>query len=595
MFSPVEQWKLSDEASPGVFGYSVSCLGVVFEKGKIHPRQLTEKEIREAEEAKQKKGGKKDSKVEEEKKLSPDEEQEELRKKQKWDQMTDEQRFHHKSEDPYQMFSLKFEKPQLQAVLEGEQLARFEKEVERGEVDILLTRKPEINEEEIAKMKKAKPKGVNLGELTKIMFKGKLSLEPLRTPGCDSLSQRIKLQQVEESLPADAPKYEIKDCYAYLCIQVSPPLTPLVTAITPALESLYTLGAKSETASTLIPRLKGEIICAVKSISTEYSNLFAKEKELQEEKKSMSQTSHFPQIKVAEVNKRKEMFLEEFYTSNKYALLRSRLERIVKAICIDKFRKQRGLAKPKPEEIHRTLSELSVFLNEQISATIDDFLLKRPEELHEDILLSHKVSRDAQNVVLHPIVSESAEDRCIRISVEYEIINRLEEAEQNLQNLTLMNPKSDSYLAVYVNFCLRHKQFDTAESLLERLLKINDSLENRTIYGILLLRRTRYKEAMLVIRGLLDDQAATTQQKMVYNQLAAMVLQKQGESKQSEKFKTMAEKLYKIKLNLPVKLDEQEDPYVEPRPKIPKPAKTVSLLTPEQEEELESGLLHLLA
>lgn len=62
----------------------------------------------------------------------------------------------------------------------------------------------------------------------------------------------------------------------------------------------------------------------------------------------MSQTSHFPQIKVAEVNKRKEMFLEEFYNNGKYALLRSRLDRIIKAICIDKFKKQRGLGKPKP-------------------------------------------------------------------------------------------------------------------------------------------------------------------------------------------------------------------------------------------------------
>jgi tetratricopeptide (TPR) repeat protein len=103
-----------------------------------------------------------------------------------------------------------------------------------------------------------------------------------------------------------------------------------------------------------------------------------------------------------------------------------------------------------------------------------------------------------------------------------------------------MNPSNDNFLAVYVNFCLRHKKFDNAESLLERLLRINDSLENRTIYGILMLRRRRYKEAMAVFRGLIEDATANNQQKTIYNQLAAMTLRKQGDVKQSEKFKTMA-------------------------------------------------------
>jgi len=75
VFAPVEQWKLTDEANPNIFTYSLQVLGRELEKGRIVRRQLTEKEIREAEEAKVKKGGKKDSKVEEIK-LSPEEEEE---------------------------------------------------------------------------------------------------------------------------------------------------------------------------------------------------------------------------------------------------------------------------------------------------------------------------------------------------------------------------------------------------------------------------------------------------------------------------------------------------------------------------------------
>jgi hypothetical protein len=91
----------------------------------------------------------------------------------------------------------------------------------------------------------------------------------------------------------------------------------------------------------LIRKLKGEIIIAVKSISADYSNMFAKDKDFQEEKKQ-TQTSHYSQMKVTEINKRKELFMNEFKTNGKYALLRSRVEKIIKTICLDK------LNKPKP-------------------------------------------------------------------------------------------------------------------------------------------------------------------------------------------------------------------------------------------------------
>jgi hypothetical protein len=58
-----------------------------------------------------------------------------------------------------------------------------------------------------------------------------------------------------------------------------------------------------------------------------------------------------------------------------------------------------------------------VFLNQQISATINDYVSKRPDEIHEDILLSHRISRESLGQVIHPITSETSEDKYIRISV----------------------------------------------------------------------------------------------------------------------------------------------------------------------------------
>lgn len=128
----------------------------------------------------------------------------------------------------------------------------------------------------------------------------------------------------------------------------------------------------------LVKKLKGEIIVAVRSISAEYANMFTKDKELQEEKKQQ-QASHYSQMKVTEVNKRKELFYSEFKSNGKYALFRTRVEKVIKAICIDKLSKEKGLGKPKAEDLQRALSEVSVFLNQQIGATINDFLGKHPE------------------------------------------------------------------------------------------------------------------------------------------------------------------------------------------------------------------------
>ena len=50
-------------------------------------------------------------------------------------------------------------------------------------MDIFLIRKPEGNEEDIAKIKKAKPKGLNLGELYAAKYKGRLNLSELSKPG----------------------------------------------------------------------------------------------------------------------------------------------------------------------------------------------------------------------------------------------------------------------------------------------------------------------------------------------------------------------------------------------------------------------------
>lgn len=79
-----EEWKTTDDANPSTFTYQVKMTGVEILEGKIYPRQLTEKELKEQEEAlaaKNKKAAKKDAKnAPPEPQISPEEE-EALRKK----------------------------------------------------------------------------------------------------------------------------------------------------------------------------------------------------------------------------------------------------------------------------------------------------------------------------------------------------------------------------------------------------------------------------------------------------------------------------------------------------------------------------------
>ena len=49
MFAVPEEWKTTDEANPGMFIYVLRMSKMELSKGKIRPRELTEREKRENE------------------------------------------------------------------------------------------------------------------------------------------------------------------------------------------------------------------------------------------------------------------------------------------------------------------------------------------------------------------------------------------------------------------------------------------------------------------------------------------------------------------------------------------------------------------
>lgn len=76
-------------------------------------------------------------------------------------------------------------------------------------------RKPDMVEEEIQKLKKSKPKNLNVGELYCAVYRGKVDLKQLAKPGCTTFYQRIKID-FSGDLPDECIKIEADNCYVFL-------------------------------------------------------------------------------------------------------------------------------------------------------------------------------------------------------------------------------------------------------------------------------------------------------------------------------------------------------------------------------------------
>ena len=70
--------------------------------------------------------------------------------------------------------------------------------------------------------------------------------------------------------------------------------------------------------------------------------------------------------------------------------------------------------------------------------------------------------------------------------------------------------------------------------------------------------------------------------------------EKENQIKECEKYLALAEKYYKMKQNPHLKLNPPENPYEEPKPKVPKPERYTSQLTHSQSQEIRLHFVNLL-
>ena len=552
-----EEWKSTDEANPTLYTYQVKMNGLDISDGKIFPRQLTDKELKEIEEAqaaKNKKKEKKDPKneppppsfeeLEKQRKLKEEQEEEERKKLAEWNALDEQTRFYKTYEDKYKHPFIKFENNEVQTEKSEEALVIFEDRVNEDKGDWLyFVKQVMLSEEEIAKLKKAKPKNADL--YNSIVTKTWVDYTPFLTPGTTETIQRCKLELHYDLKEGEAPPTDLKtleNTYIYLKISLDPALYPLIKEIQPKAEDLIPKPQpimRDPPAVECINEFRTDLAVIIESLAMEYANSCGKELNAAAEQKAKNTLTV---QKKAEINNRKEKFLYEFNIYGKYKILKERLKKSIVRICRDKFQKMGSITGITTDQKDQFYSELYVFLIEEMRHTLGEIIKSKREELHEDVVVCYDQTLKERDKIVSTISKETPDEILLKLATEYEILNNMEMAEKNFKNLMKMSIKNPKNWLAYARFCIRNKNFPKAEEgVTESLMYDPQSVECKELMICLYIRRGRYKEALIFLKSLIENDLFNTK----YNSLISFIYGTYlNDIKLSKKYHAISERVF---------------------------------------------------
>ena len=105
----------------------------------------------------------------------------------------------------------------------------------------------------------------------------------------------------------------------------------------------------------------------------------------------------------------------------------------------------------------------------------------------------------------------------MRLANEYEIINKIDKAEEKYINLTLIHNNSLPSLENYARFCLRHNQHDKAFALYSLINQHSKEFKHRFIVVLFKLHRKREKEALSELLKLENEEGISPLEKILIN------------------------------------------------------------------------------
>ena len=81
------------------------------------------------------------------------------------------------------------------------------------------------------------------------------------------------------------------------------------------------------------------------------------------------------------------------------------------------MRKERTVGSAKKEDIQVKLSELGVFLNEQVQKVIGEMMVVKAGDIHDDLRKDYEEHREVRESSIRNITVESEEERFLRIAM----------------------------------------------------------------------------------------------------------------------------------------------------------------------------------
>jgi len=471
--------------------------------------------------------------------------------KEEWDALTDQERFYRTCEDKYKKDSLKWENNTNSIEKEGEDLVIFEENVDFGGAWLYFTKFPTATEEEIVKMRKSKPKNLNLMDLNPCLMRAWIDFTEFQTPGTEEIVYRAKVERFynPEDKPEELPNPNLENTYILVRIVLDPPITPLVTEVQPRVEDMVPKPLpipKLPASVEVVNEFKGQLVLIMESLAMEYTSMFGKEMNTAQEPKAKLHLSAQQKRDIRE--QRKEKFLYDFNTTGKYNILKEKMKKSIMKIVRDKFQKTGSLTGVTADSKDQFYSELYTFLNEQMRQTLNDLIQEKKDELNEDLVVSMKQANKERDTVITTITKETEADKQLRLATENEIINNLIESEKAFKNLLATDRENHKNSYMYCQYLLRRKNFPKAEEMLFEALRYNN--DNRTyilLLACLEARRGRKKEAIVCLNGLLDkdpfDSLTNTLISFIYSKLM-------NEPKLGRKYLAVSQRILMRKLNL---------------------------------------------
>ena len=161
----------------------------------------------------------------------------------------------------------------------------------------------------------------------------------------------------------------------------------------------------------------------------------------------MKQSSnHFTQQAREHREQRKEKFLIEFNSSQRYVQLKQKLKKAIFRLAVEKYNKEvdhEGLkSKFKKEQFK---AELYTFMQEQMKVFLNqavDFVNTKSGAMHQDLKLDHQISKDEARKKIEKNFHETEAEKFSRLTKEYDLIGDYEHSEWYILYLKEMTDPS---------------------------------------------------------------------------------------------------------------------------------------------------------